>query len=107
MSLVLLAASALNQLELDRLRRLVSEVIVLVLLLVDLALSLALVQEERALGSLVLISVNHERDGSLEEILRLTHSIDGGAAREVASQVQILPGDHCTWAQVLNHGCGL
>jgi hypothetical protein len=106
-SLVLESTAALCQLKLDRLCGLVGNCVVLVLSLSHLSLSLALIQEESTLSSAKGISVDNEVDGSLKKIFSLTDSVNSRVLSEVASYVQILPGDHVPGAEMLHHSCSL
>ena len=77
--------------------------VVLVLFLDHLRLSLAPIQEESALGSATLVSVDDDVDGSLEQLVGLADSVNSWVLEEVASEVQVLPGDHVAGAQMLCH----
>ena len=81
--------------------------VVLVLFLDHLRLSLSLIQEESALGSAMLVSVDDDVDRSLEQLVGLADSVNSRVLEEVPSQVQILPGDHVAGAQMLSHRCCL
>ena len=81
--------------------------VVLVLFLDHLRLSLAPIQEESALGSATLVSVDDDVDRSLEQLVGLADSVNSWVLEEVASQVQVLPGDHVAGAQMLCHCCCL
>ena len=81
--------------------------VVLVLFLDHLRLSLAPIQEESALGSATLVSVDDDVDRSLEQLVGLADSVNSRVLEEVACQVQVLPGDHVAGAQMLCHCCCL
>jgi hypothetical protein len=85
----------------------VGNCVVLVLSLSHLSLSLSLIQEKSTLGSAKGISVNNEVDGSLKKIFSLADSVISRVLGEVASYVQILPGDHVAGAEMLHHSCCL
>ena len=77
--------------------------VVLVLFLDHLRLSLAPIQEESTLGSATLVSVDDDVDRSLEQLVGLADSVNSRVLEEVASQVQVLPGDHVAGTQMLCH----